>query len=54
MNNFPCLIIRGICDYTDSYKNKIWQLYATTTAAAFAYILLGFIRKQEVINTPSI
>ncbi|KAI3204236.1 hypothetical protein CBS147311_3911 [Penicillium roqueforti] len=22
MNNFPCIIIRGICDYTDSHKNK--------------------------------
>jgi nucleoside phosphorylase len=22
MNNFPCLVIRGICDYTDSHKNK--------------------------------
>jgi nucleoside phosphorylase len=22
MNNFPCLVIRGICDYADSYKNK--------------------------------
>ncbi|KAH8797917.1 nucleoside phosphorylase domain-containing protein [Xylogone sp. PMI_703] len=22
MNNFPCLVIRGISDYTNSYKNK--------------------------------
>lgn len=22
MNNFPCLVIRGICDYSDSHKNK--------------------------------
>jgi nucleoside phosphorylase len=28
MNNFPCLVIRGICDYTDSHKNKRWQPYA--------------------------
>jgi hypothetical protein len=25
MNNFPCLVIRGICDYADSHKNKRWQ-----------------------------
>ncbi|KAH7176152.1 nucleoside phosphorylase domain-containing protein [Dactylonectria macrodidyma] len=25
MNIFPCLVIRGICDYADSYKNKLWQ-----------------------------
>jgi nucleoside phosphorylase len=22
MNSFPCLVIRGICDYADSHKNK--------------------------------
>jgi hypothetical protein len=22
MNSFPCLVIRGICDYANSYKNK--------------------------------
>ena len=21
MNNFPCVAIRGICDYSDSHKN---------------------------------
>jgi nucleoside phosphorylase len=52
MNNFKCLVIRGICDYADSHKNKIWQPYAAATAAAFARALLGFIDKQEVIKTP--
>jgi nucleoside phosphorylase len=28
MNNFPCLVIRGICDYADSHKNDKWQPYA--------------------------
>ena len=23
IDNFRCLVIRGICDYTDSHKNKI-------------------------------
>ena len=22
MNHFPCLVIRGICDYSNSHKNK--------------------------------
>ena len=52
MDNFPCLVIRGICDYADSHKNKIWQPYAAATAAAFARELLGFIDEQEVIKTP--
>jgi nucleoside phosphorylase len=33
MNSFPCLVIRGICDYADSHKNKRWQAYAAATAA---------------------
>jgi nucleoside phosphorylase len=27
------LVIRGICDYADSHKNKVWQPYAAATAA---------------------
>jgi nucleoside phosphorylase len=47
-NDLPCLVIRGICDYADSHKNKRWQRYAAATAAAFARMLLGFIDKQEI------
>ena len=24
MNDFPCIVIRGVCDYADSHKNDIW------------------------------
>ncbi|EXJ93479.1 hypothetical protein A1O1_01871 [Capronia coronata CBS 617.96] len=30
---FPCLVIKGVCDYADSHKNKSWQNYAAATAA---------------------
>lgn len=40
MNHFPCLVVRGISDYSDSHKNKEWQRYAALTAAAFAKELL--------------
>ncbi|QGI78459.1 hypothetical protein CEK25_005188 [Fusarium fujikuroi] len=30
----PCVIIKGICDYSDSHKDKRWQAYAASTAAA--------------------
>lgn len=40
MNSFPCLVVRGICDYADSHKNKGWQEYAAITAAAYAKELL--------------
>ncbi|KAI8626649.1 hypothetical protein F5Y19DRAFT_217031 [Xylariaceae sp. FL1651] len=31
---FPCIIIKGVCDYADSHKNKKWQDLAAGTAAA--------------------
>lgn len=41
--NFPYLTIRGICDYSDSHKNKQWQEYAAATAAAYAKEFLDTI-----------
>jgi nucleoside phosphorylase len=49
MDEFPCLVIRGICDYADSHKNKRWQPYAAATAAAYAKELLSIIPAQEVV-----
>ncbi|PVI00781.1 purine and uridine phosphorylase [Periconia macrospinosa] len=40
IQNHPCLVIRGICDYSDSHKNKNWQSFAAATAAAYAKELL--------------
>lgn len=40
MDQFPCLGIRGILDYADSYKDDRWQDYASAVAAAFAKDLL--------------
>jgi nucleoside phosphorylase len=48
INNFLCAVIRGICDYADSYKNKLWQPYAAATAAAYAKYLLSQIDLIEV------
>jgi nucleoside phosphorylase len=48
MNNFPCLVIRGICDYADSHKNKQWQPYAAGTAAAYAKEVLSVIPSSVV------
>ncbi|KAI2482598.1 Pfs Nucleoside phosphorylase [Pyrenophora tritici-repentis] len=48
MNSFPCLVIRGICDYADSHKNKRWQLYAAGMAAAYAKEVLLVIPPSMV------
>ncbi|KAF1984075.1 kinesin light chain [Aulographum hederae CBS 113979] len=51
MNNFPCLVIRGICDYADSHKNKTWQPYAAAMAAAYAKELLLMIPAADVAGS---
>jgi nucleoside phosphorylase len=48
MNHFPCLIIRGICDYSDSHKNKAWQGYSAMAAAVFAKDLLSRVSPNKV------
>ncbi|OJJ30425.1 hypothetical protein ASPWEDRAFT_142843, partial [Aspergillus wentii DTO 134E9] len=53
MNDFPSLAIRGICDYSDSHKNKQWQDYAAATAAAYAKELLQLVLLPEEVNFPS-
>ena len=47
-DHFRCLTIRGICDYSDSHKNKDWQPYASATAVAYAKELLSIIHPSEV------
>ncbi|PIG69509.1 G-protein beta WD-40 repeats containing protein, partial [Aspergillus arachidicola] len=50
MDSFPCLVIRGICDYADSHKNKTWQPYSAATAASYARELLLLISGQGVVG----
>ncbi|KAJ4016030.1 hypothetical protein NW752_006964 [Fusarium irregulare] len=50
LQDFPSIVIRGICDYSDSHKNKAWQFYAATTAAAFAKELLSVIPPSRVLQ----
>ncbi|KAH7196255.1 nucleoside phosphorylase domain-containing protein [Fusarium oxysporum] len=54
MDRFPCLVIRGICDYADSHKNDRWQRYASATAAAFAVELLEFVPARQLEVTKKI
>ncbi|RBR21139.1 hypothetical protein FVER53590_10655 [Fusarium verticillioides] len=43
MNRADCLVIRGICDYSDAQKNKVWQNYAAAVAAAYTKLLLSAV-----------
>ncbi|KAJ6093511.1 hypothetical protein N7486_008800, partial [Penicillium sp. IBT 16267x] len=48
MMDFPCIVIRGICNYADTHKNKQWQGYAALAAASYAKELLGYIPTTHV------
>ncbi|KAF2223722.1 nucleoside phosphorylase domain-containing protein [Elsinoe ampelina] len=39
-DSYPSLVIKAVCDYADSHKNKAWQVYTTAVAAAAAKALL--------------
>ncbi|KAI1416181.1 nucleoside phosphorylase domain-containing protein [Hypoxylon sp. FL1857] len=54
MNDFPCIIIRGICDYADSQKNDDWQEYAAAVAAGYAKELLSCIPPAEIREERSV
>ncbi|KAL5869725.1 hypothetical protein ACKVWH_010505 [Pyricularia oryzae] len=44
----PCLVIRGISDYSDTHKNDLWKPYAAGQAAVFARTLLGTIQPNDI------
>lgn len=54
MNHFPCLVIRGICDYSDTHKNEEWQGYAAMTAAAYARDLLKRVSPKKLESEKTI
>lgn len=49
MNEFPSLVIRGICDYADVHKNDAWHAYAAMTAAAYAKEFLQYISLAQTM-----
>ncbi|KAL4967819.1 nucleoside phosphorylase domain-containing protein, partial [Aspergillus stella-maris] len=40
-DEMPCIIVKGVCDYADSHKNKDWQHFAAATAASATKGLLS-------------
>lgn len=50
-DNFPCVVIKGVCDYADSHKNKKWQHYAAATAAA---CMKAVLKEWMLVDKPSV
>jgi len=51
MSAFPCMVIRGVCDYADSHQNDRWQPYAAVSAACYAKALLEEVNAARVEPT---
>ncbi len=48
INQFPCLVIRGICDYSDAHWSKGWRGYAAMSAATYAKDLITEILPYQL------
>lgn len=42
-DNLPCIVVKGVSDYSDSHKNKDWQFFAAACAAACTRAILDEI-----------
>jgi nucleoside phosphorylase len=56
MNNYPCLVIRGISDYCDSHKrtDKGWHGCAAAMAAAYARELVKILPLNALAKEPTL
>ncbi|KAL7661604.1 hypothetical protein ACMYSQ_000992 [Aspergillus niger] len=50
-NDLPCVVIRGIANYSDGHKYDHWQRYAAATAAAYGKDLLRVMPPEEPGST---
>ncbi|KAG8627404.1 hypothetical protein KVT40_004887 [Elsinoe batatas] len=49
--SYPCLVVKAVCDYADSHKNKQWQDYTAAVAAAGAKTfasLQSFVGRTDI------
>ncbi|PYH79601.1 purine and uridine phosphorylase [Aspergillus uvarum CBS 121591] len=52
VDEIPCLVIRGICDYADTHKQDGWHRYAAAVAAAYCKAVLCKIDGPEELKDP--
>ncbi|KAJ2988073.1 hypothetical protein NUW58_g4165 [Xylaria curta] len=50
-DEIPCIIVKGVCDYADSHKNKDWQDFAAATAASVAKAILEIYTSTDRQST---
>ncbi|KAL6407229.1 Nephrocystin-3 [Ilyonectria robusta] len=48
-DEMSCIVVKGVCDYADSHKQKNWQNFAASTAASASKALLaGYFQANKV------
>ncbi|EPS37714.1 hypothetical protein H072_8570 [Dactylellina haptotyla CBS 200.50] len=52
-DNLSCIIIKGVCDYSDCHKNKKWQNFAAATAASAMKAILERYNRRDRSPRPS-
>ncbi|TQW01480.1 phytoene dehydrogenase [Cordyceps javanica] len=53
VDEIPCLVVRGICDYADTHKQDGWHYYAAAVAAAYGRALLLKIYGEDIQGAES-
>ncbi|GKT49200.1 5'-methylthioadenosine/S-adenosylhomocysteine nucleosidase [Colletotrichum spaethianum] len=48
----PCIVVKAVCDYADSHKNKKWQHFAAATAASTTKALLEQYTQLDTPKAP--
>ncbi|KAL4921352.1 nucleoside phosphorylase domain-containing protein [Aspergillus aurantiobrunneus] len=46
-DEMPCIIVKGVCDYADSHKDKDWQNFAAATVASATKALLSWYVQRD-------
>ncbi|KAL7964914.1 hypothetical protein HDV63DRAFT_234690 [Trichoderma sp. SZMC 28014] len=43
MEEIPCVVVKGVCDYADCHKSKKWQDFAAATASSALQAILEYM-----------
>ena len=54
MDEIPCLVVRGICDYADTHKQDRWHYYAAAVATTYSKAILFKVYSQDIEETRTI
>lgn len=50
-DTISCIVIKGVCDYADSHKNKAWQAFASAVASSAARALMERYMQNNTFST---